>query len=64
MDVCAINKTGPTGEEYVEVEKGLQWIGSNQETEEERGGGVGFIIKEGVETEVVKKQEDLLAIEL
>ena len=64
VDVCAINETGLVGEEFVEMERGYSWIGSNRGTEEERGGGVGFIIKGGIETEILEEQEDLMAIKI
>ena len=62
IDICAVNETGLVGDEYIETTgTGYTWYGSNREREEERGGGVGFIVKNNVEIEVVKRQEDLMA---
>ena len=47
-DVCAINKTDMTGEEYMEVSDGYPWFAANREWTKGRSGGAGFIIKKGI----------------
>ena len=47
-DICAVNKTGLTGEEYMEVSVGYSWFASNRGWTKERSGGAGFIIKNGL----------------
>ena len=46
-DICAVNETGLTGEEYMEVSDGYSWFAANREWTKGRYGGAGFIIKRG-----------------
>ena len=46
-DVCAVNETCLTGEEYMEVSDGYSWFAANREWINGRSGGAGFIIKRG-----------------
>ena len=46
-DICAVNETGLTGEEYMEVRDGYSWFSANRECTKGRSGGAGFIIKKG-----------------
>ena len=50
-DVCAINKTGLNGNEYVEVGDEHKWIGTNRDWMKGNTGVVGFIIKRSLECE-------------
>ena len=43
-DICAVNETGMTGEEYMEVSDGYSWFAANREWTKGRSGGAGFII--------------------
>ena len=36
-DICAINETGLTGEEYMEVSDGYSWFAVNREEENSNG---------------------------
>ena len=38
-DFCAVNETGPTGEEYMEVSDGYSWFAANREWTKGRSGG-------------------------
>ena len=44
-DICDINETGLTGEEYMEVSDGYSWFDANREWTKGMSGGAGFIIK-------------------
>ena len=46
-DICALNETGITGEEYMEVSDGYSWFAANREWTKGMSGGAGFIIKKG-----------------
>ena len=46
-DICAVNETGLTGEEYMEVSDGYSWFAANREWTKWRSGGAGFISKKG-----------------
>ena len=50
-DICAVNETGLTGEEYMEVSDGYSWFAANREWTKGRYGGAGFIIKKGIRCE-------------
>ena len=45
-DICAVNETGLTGEEYmgVSARDGYSWLAANREWTKETSGGAGFII--------------------
>ena len=49
--VCALNETGLTGEEYMEVSDGYSWFAANREWTKGRSGGAGFIIKKRIRCE-------------
>ena len=44
-DICAVNETGLTREEYMEVSDGYSRFVANREWTKRRSGGAGFIIK-------------------
>ena len=46
-DICVVNETGLTGEEYMEVSDGCSWFAANREWTNGRYSGAGFIIKKG-----------------
>ena len=48
-DICTINETGLNGNEYVEVSDEYKWVGTNRYWMREKVGGVGFVIKRGLE---------------
>ena len=52
-DVCAINETSLTGEEYMEVSDGYTWHAANREWTKGRYAGAGIIIKEGIRCEEI-----------
>ena len=43
-DICAVNDTGLTGEEYIEVNDGYSWLAANRKWTKGRSGGACFII--------------------
>ena len=43
-NISAVNETGLTGEEYMEVSDGYSWFSANREWTKGRPGGAGFII--------------------
>ena len=45
--ICAVNETGLTGEEYMEVSDGYSWFTANRGWTKGRPSGAGFIIKKG-----------------
>ena len=47
-DICVVNETGLTGEEYMEVSDGYSWFAANRKWIKGRSGGAGFIIKKGI----------------
>ena len=46
-DICSVNETCLTGEEYMEVSDCYSWFAANREWTKWRSGGAGFIIKKG-----------------
>ena len=46
-DICAVNETGLTEEEYMEVSDGYSRFAANREWISGKSGGAGFIIKKG-----------------
>ncbi len=52
-DICAISETGLNGKEYVELSQKFSWVGVNRDWEKGKSGGVGFIVRNGIEYEVV-----------
>ena len=64
-DMCAVNETGLTGEEYMEVNDGYSWFVANREWTKGRSGGAGFIIiiKNRCE-EMIDKMEDVCLVEI
>ena len=64
-DICAINGTGLTGEEYMEVSDGYSWFAANREWTKGRSGGAGFIIKKGIRREeMLNKMEDVCLVKI
>ena len=62
-DICAVNETGLTGEEYMEVSDGYSWFAANREWTKGRSGGAGFIIKKGIRCEeMIDKMEDVCPV--
>ena len=59
-DICAINKTGLIGEEYMEVSDGYSWFTANRDWTKGRSGGAGFIILKRIRCEeMIDNMEDL-----
>ena len=54
-DICAVNETGLTGEEYMEVGDGYSGFAANREWTKGRSGGAGFIIKKGIRYEEMRQ---------
>ena len=48
-DVCAINETGLSGNEYGEVSDEYKWVGTNRDWMRGKTAGVGFVIKSDME---------------
>ena len=46
-DICAVNETSLTEEEYMEVSDGYSWFAANRECTKGRSDGACFIIKNG-----------------
>ena len=64
-DICAVNETGLTGEEYMEVSDGYSWFAANREWTKGRSGGAGFIIKKGIRCEeIIDKMEDVCLVKI
>ena len=64
-DICAVNETGLTGEEYMEVSDGYSWFAANREWTKGRSGGAGFIIKKGIRCEeMIDKMEDVCLVKI
>ena len=64
-DICAVNETGLTGEEYMEVSDGYSWFAANREWAKGRSGGAGFIIKKGIRCEeIIDKMEDVCLVKI
>ena len=64
-DICAVNETGLTGEEYMEVSDGYSWFAANIEWTKGRSGGAGVIIKKGIRCEeMIDKMEDVCLVKI
>ena len=64
-DVCAVNETGLTGGEYMEVSDGYSWYDANREWTKGRSGGAGFIIKKLIRCEeLIDKMEDVCLVKI
>ena len=65
-DICAVNETGLTGEEYMEVSDGYSWFAAYREWTKGRSGGAGFIIiKKGIRCEeTIDKMEDICLVKI
>ena len=64
-DICAVNETGLTGEEYMEESDGYSWFAANSEWTKERSGGAGVIIKKGIRcVEMTDKMEDVCLVKI
>ena len=64
-DVCAINETGLNGDEYVEVDDGFKWFGSNRPYEKGRSGGAGFIVRNTIDVcELPRRCEDVCFVKI
>ena len=64
-DICAVNETGLSGEEYMEVSDGYSWFAANREWSKGRSGGAGFIIKKGIRCEeMIDKMEDVCLVKI
>ena len=66
-DICAVNETGLTGEEYMKVCDRYSWFAVNREWTKVRSGGAGFIIKKGIRCEeridkMANSEEDIKVI--
>ena len=64
-DICAVNETGLTGEEYMEVIDGYSWFAANREWTKGRSGGACFIIKKRIRCEErIDKMEDVCLVKI
>ena len=64
-DVCAINKTGLNGNEYVEVSDEYKWIVTNRDWMRGKTGGVSFVIKSDMECQrIICDSEDICFLKI
>ena len=64
-DICAVNETGLTEEEYMDVSDRYSWFAANREWIEGRSGGAGIIIKKGIRCEeMIDKMESVCLVKI
>ena len=63
VDICGVVETGLLWNEFVEGGKNFQFFGKNRPGDHRRG-GVGFVVKAGLEVEVILEETDLMGIRL
>ena len=64
-DICAVNETGLTGEEYMEVIDGSSCFAANREWTKGRSGGACFIIKKEIRCEeMIDKMDDVCLVKI
>lgn len=66
IDICGLSETNLNDKQEVDGDRDYIWFGKGAKIEEGRRGGVGFLIRKHLKTEVMKKHEceDLLAVKI
>jgi exonuclease III len=64
VDICGINESGLNDDEFVDGGEGYEWFGCNRPAIEGKGGGVGFLVKKGLQVSELKEYtgKDCLAL--
>ena len=62
VDICGVVETNLQDREFVEVGEKYVWLGVNGKDDRGRKGGVGFIVRKDVRTEMIVEEEDMIGI--